>query len=322
MTILVLAASVALLVVGVALSAFFSGSETAYYRQNRLRVAINAQHGDAEAKRILWFIRRPADFVATVLVGNNVANYLVTVALGLALVSIVPSRSNAAEIIFTVLLSPIVFLFGELVPKNVNYLQPLRSLEAKIRVFRWFYTLFRPLSYPVVELTRRLQTEGGDNLVPRLARLQLGDLILQGQTEGVLTDTQVQLANALLAAGNEPIESHVLTTAVMGLPASVDRDAALAHAHRYGLTWLALEDPARPGRWVGSVSVGQLLGDQSARSPLQLAKLMPQLDAAATRLDASRLIRESGGGYGIVRRDGDYLGLVSLQAIVAPVFRA
>ena len=67
---------VVLFLVGLALSAFFSGSETGFYRMTRLRLVMEASAGDAISRAMLWLANRPSLFVATTLVGNNLANYL------------------------------------------------------------------------------------------------------------------------------------------------------------------------------------------------------------------------------------------------------
>ena len=316
MTVLALAAAVALLAGGIWLSAFFSGSETAFYRISPLRVTVASQQGSEPARRIMRYVRKPAAFVATVLVGNNVANYVVTVAIGLLLAIFVPVRTDAVEIGATMLLAPVIFLLGELVPKNVNFVRPLQSLAANIRLFDAFYLLFRPLSWGLVQLTRFLQADA--EISPALGRHQLSDLIERGNTEGVLTEAQVQMGRAMLRNGSEPIGVQVIShDFISGLPATVSRDEAIGHAHRYGITWLALHEPGRPDRWVGSVSIGQLL--TSDRQPEELVRPMPRLRAETTRLTASRLIRESGGGFAVVVEDGQYRGLVSLQAVARPL---
>lgn len=321
MTVLLLAFAMAIFAGGVSLSAFFSGSETAFYRVSMARVAAAAEDGDERASRILRFVRRPAAFVATVLVGNNVANYLVTVASGLALAAVLPERSDAVEIALTIAISPIVFLFGELVPKNVNYLQPLRSLRAKVRLFGVFDLLFRPLSYPVVQLTRLLSDEGDQSLPLALSRHQLGELIERGETEGVLTEPQVRLGNALLRSGSQPIADHVLTSDRMILDADVSRAEAREYAHRFGLGWVVLRESDEPARWVGAVSIGDLLAGEPERNPRDLARPMPTLRPTTTRLVAGRLIREADSGYAVVVDDDRYVGLVSLHNVVSPLFR-
>ena len=321
MSIVVLAGSLALLAVGIWLSAFFSGSETAFYRVSLLRVAAAAQTGDRACRRILRFVRQPAAFVATVLVGNNVANYIVTLAIGGVLAVLAPRRSDAIEIAATVALAPFVFLLGELVPKNVNFLQPLRSLASRIRIFGVFHSLLLPLSWPLVQLTRLIQRGNAADVPAGLGRNQLSDLIEKGEQEGVLTRTQVRLGNALLKCGAEPIGEQVgAIDMVSVVPLEIGRDEAIETAHRYGLTWLVLRTTGPQPRWGGSVSIGQLLA--SDEPPHELARRMPHLRHDTPRLLAAQLIRESGGGYAVVLKDRAEIGLVSLQAVARPLLSA
>ena len=65
---------------GVALSAFFSGSETGFYRVTRVRLLLDWLAGDRLARGLLWTTNHPSVFVATALVGNNLANYIASLA--------------------------------------------------------------------------------------------------------------------------------------------------------------------------------------------------------------------------------------------------
>ena len=66
-----------LFVVGMLLSAFFSGAETGFYRVTRVRLVLDAMGGDWIASRLLSLTNNPTLFVATTLIGNNLANYLI-----------------------------------------------------------------------------------------------------------------------------------------------------------------------------------------------------------------------------------------------------
>src|SRR5688572_17340597 len=98
--------------VGLRLSAFFSGSETGFYRASFLRITIDAQAGDKTARWLLWFAHHPSAFVATTLVGNNVANYLITLAVGLGTLAVFQHDAEWLEIAATLLVAPVVFVFG------------------------------------------------------------------------------------------------------------------------------------------------------------------------------------------------------------------
>ena len=66
---------------GLFLSAFFSGSETGFYRVTRMRLVLDAMGGDRTARGLLWLTNHPSMFIATALVGNNLANYLTSLAI-------------------------------------------------------------------------------------------------------------------------------------------------------------------------------------------------------------------------------------------------
>ena len=61
---------------GLILSALFSGSEIGFYRIPRVRLRLDALEGDFIARGLLWLTNYPTLFVATTLIGNNIANYI------------------------------------------------------------------------------------------------------------------------------------------------------------------------------------------------------------------------------------------------------
>ncbi|MDA1018501.1 MAG: DUF21 domain-containing protein, partial [Planctomycetota bacterium] len=138
-TLLTVLSAMAVFGVGLWLSAFFSGSETGFYRASPLRLNIDAHAGDPIAIQLQWFSRNPAHFVATTLVGNNVANYLTTLAIGMVAFAIFPGSGGSTEILVTIALSPVVFIFGELIPKNLYYRAPLTLLRRRTAMFVVFY---------------------------------------------------------------------------------------------------------------------------------------------------------------------------------------
>ncbi len=113
---------------GLFLSAFFSGSETGFYRATRLRLVLDAMGGDRIARGLLFLTNHPALFVATALVGNSAANSLISLAAVIAMGRLFP-HPEAAEIMATIALAPIVLVYGELLPKNLFLQAPNRLLR-------------------------------------------------------------------------------------------------------------------------------------------------------------------------------------------------
>ena len=156
---LVLAAML-LFVLAVRMSAFFSGSETGFYRLSRIRLSLEAQAGDPVARRLVWFCRHPERFVATALVGNNIANYITTVAVGFLAMAWTPDRSGVAEIVLTLLSSPIIFIWGELIPKSVYLRAPMKLLRKHARALMAWYYLLRPVTVPLALISRLVERLG------------------------------------------------------------------------------------------------------------------------------------------------------------------
>ena len=76
MTLLIVAISITL--VGVLLSALYSGLETGLYTINRIRLDVRAAASMPSALRLKFFVDNPTRMLAVLLVCNNIANYLAT----------------------------------------------------------------------------------------------------------------------------------------------------------------------------------------------------------------------------------------------------
>lgn len=131
---------------GLFLSAFFSGSETGFYRATRLRLVLDAMAGDRAARGLLFLTNHPALFVATALVGNTAANYLISLATVIGMGQVFPLVPKAAEIIASIVLAPIVLVYGELLPKNLFLQAPNRLLRRGGGLFLFFVALLFPLA--------------------------------------------------------------------------------------------------------------------------------------------------------------------------------
>ena len=212
---LLLAIASSLFVVGVRLSAFFSGSETGFYRVSFLRLSIDAHTGDSVAKRLLWFVQNPEFFVATTLVGNNIANYLTTIAIGLGTEAFIDSPSIVVEVGATLLFAPVIFVFGELMPKNLYFRAPIRLLRNNSRLFKLCYRSFLPASIPLVWIARlleKLSSATSNRADFLLGRHRLIQVLSKGHEHGILTNQQGILVHGLLHDATRPISEIMIPT--------------------------------------------------------------------------------------------------------------
>jgi len=125
------------------LSAFFSGSETALMTLNRYRLQHLVKRKHRGAIKAHELLKRPDRLIGLILLGNNFANILAS-----SIATLIAIRIGGNEAIATAtgLLTFVVLIFAEVMPKTVGALRP----ETLAFVSAWIYIPLMKLFYPVV----------------------------------------------------------------------------------------------------------------------------------------------------------------------------
>ncbi len=259
----------ALFLFGLVLSALFSGSETGMYRVSRTRLVLDALGGSRSARALIWLLNRPTIYVATALVGNNLANFLTSFAIVTAVAAIF-GESFIAELVGPMLLTPMVFVFGELLPKLWFFQAPYRLLGI-VKPFLLLSTLiFLPVSSLLALLAMALSALTGQapfRLRMVMARGELTQLLRAGEEAGILHSGQRSLAGQLFDVGNEPAISFAVPLARLArVKYPIDREktaaAGMRANHPIGLV-------GRKGRIKGYLRYSELeTGDEIEIRPV------------------------------------------------------
>lgn len=226
--------AVVLFLIGLILSAFFSGSETGLYRVPRTRLVLDGLSGSFGARGMICLVNRPAVFVATTLVGNNVANYLTS----FAIVRGVASLSGAgpkAELIGPMLMTPLVFVLGELLPKYFFYHAPYRLLLAVRPMLLTMTVLFLPISMLLGLLGSLLSWLTGQTPFKyrlAMARGELDQLLKAGHEAGILAAGQRSLAQNIFEIGNQAAVSFGVPPERLAMVEAPVDPATAAHQAR------------------------------------------------------------------------------------------
>jgi len=311
-----------MLLAGLGLSAFFSGNETGFYRASRVRLLLDALGGDRISRGLLWLANNPSLFVATSLVGNNVANYVVSLAIVL-IVSLAFGRSHAAaELVGPIVFAPVVFVYGELLPKNLFYLAPNRLLRRFGSLFLLFVLLFSPVAGLLWAMGRLLQAvlgEAPERVRLTLARKELEDVLQQGHDAGILKPAQHRLAQNLFAVANRPVTDFATPLArVATIRRGAVKQKALRLARRQRQPALPVIDP-QSRELVGYVRVIDLC--LSGSEMLDEVRPLLAISAAETHVGAllnMQTRRESLAK--LVDSHGKVVGLVYAQSLNEPLF--
>jgi len=195
-----------LLLLGIFLSGFFSGSETGFYRASRVRIVIASLDGDRMSKALVKLINNPALFVATTLIGNNVANYVTSLAI--VLLARQMQVSGIGEMLAPILLSPLLFVYGELLPKNLFYQAPNFLLRLAAPLFLFFAFLFWPVAavlWAMSWMLERLLGQSPEKIRLTLARKELQEVFEEGLEAGILHPTQRHLAQSFFLVAAQTV---------------------------------------------------------------------------------------------------------------------
>ena len=299
-----------LFALGLWLSAVYSGSETAFYRASTLRLTFDAAAGSRPARRILSFAKRPARFVATILVGNNVANYLTTAAVGVGVGAVVSGGGGLAEVLATWAVAPVVFVCGELLPKQLCYRAPSHFLTKAAAFLRASVVLTAPLTVPLAALAKLLEGAGGTgrSVGGAFGRTRLTELLKGGAEAGLLTEAQDRLVEGVLSIAPGAAGDHATPPErAVCLPVGCGREAVLHEAARLGVREVLLVngegpgglDPTDPRRFAGYVRAAEVAADPD-RPPRLLVRPLPLLPATATKLEALVELRRCGEAVGLL----------------------
>ncbi len=206
-----------IIVVSLLFSAFFSGMEIAYISSNKIHIEIEKKQNGLLAKLLVKLTAKPSKFIATMLIGNNIALVIYGVFMGELLVSWfktnLPSNYDMVNYLFsnlslltqTVISTLVILITAEFLPKV--FFQIYSNLLLKIFAFPAvvFYILFSIISdfllwISDVILKQFFKTEG-DQVQLAFSKVELGNYIneqMETVEEHEEVDSEIQMfQNAL-----------------------------------------------------------------------------------------------------------------------------
>ncbi len=310
---------------GLSLSSIFSGTETGVYSVNRLRLAVRAgaTPPDRRAQRLKREIDHPERLIATLLIGNNAANYAGS--LGLTALLVLAGLEEWAVItVNAAVLTPVLFVIGETIPKDLfreeaDRLTPRLALP--LAVFRMLATV--TLLLPVVMLVAGAMQRaiGGQRIETIQQRQRIGALLKEAGSGGVLSAEQASLIDRALVVGEMPIASVMIPWnrvhrigAEWRMP-RVQQSAVKAS----GASQTRMPVVDRRGGVIGLARTIDVALAPEEGSGASLAKSAVMIDAGDTVRHALRLFAERDIRCAVVTADGKPVGLASYDDLLGPL---
>lgn len=213
-------ANIIAIVICVMMSAFFSSSEMAYSSCNQIRLENFAEDGNKRAASALKLAEKFDDSLSTILIGNNLVNIASS---SLASVLVLRTLGSSFTWLSTVLITIIVVIFGETIPKILAKQNATRYAIMNARAIQCLRILFYPVTWLVVRLVNLL-TMGlkGEPEEDRSVE-ELQTIIDTAEDEEVLDEDQSELVKAAIDF-SEISASEVMTARVDMVALDVEDD--------------------------------------------------------------------------------------------------
>ena len=215
------------LLILIALSAFFSGTELAFVVANKLKIEVRARKKNFAALSAQYFVNHPHNFFSTILIGNNIV-IIAYASLGAVFLS---SLFGWSEITILIISSLIILLFGEILPKYfarelADQIVVLTSIPLRVCSY---------ILYPAVKITsafsnRIMQASSikTDNIYHLFDKEEIKGLIKESESAGMVDKRDSELISKVIELGDQRVyEAMTPRTDIVGIEINKDISDAL-----------------------------------------------------------------------------------------------
>jgi len=181
-------------------SAFFSASEMAFTTVNQIRLKNLADNKVRGARKAIYITEHYDKTLSTILIGNNLVNIGLTTICAYIFSTLI-ADPTLANILNTVIMTIIVLIFGEILPKTVAKVNA-QKLALAVSGFMYFLLkLLTPISWVFIKmqnLATKKSKEVSIEEEPTVTEGELESIIDQMEEEGVISNDSAKVMQGVL----------------------------------------------------------------------------------------------------------------------------
>jgi CBS domain containing-hemolysin-like protein len=324
---------VILILVSILFSAFFSGMEIAFVSSNKLRVEIDRKQKKIFAALVSYFIKHPARFIATMLVGNNIALVIYGIAFAILLEEpirrVIGYGSDAVVLLIQTLVSTLIILLtAEFLPKTLFRINPNNSLRLLSLPIMVFYALL----YPITMLTMGISnftmkyllrvSPDAPSSEPVFSKVDLDHFLTTVQSEQKIDSEPIEdlkiFKNALQFSGLKVRDCMIPRTDVIALEADTSLEDLTQRFIETGLSRILI--------YRGTIDnvIGYVNSKELYRKPEEIKTLIKPIQFVPETLPVNKLlttfIKEGKSIALVVDEFGGTSGLITTEDIIEEIF--
>ena len=141
--------------IGLILSALFSAAEISFLQSNIIQISVWKEQGNKIAKSAENVIKNPEKYITTILLGLNLSNVLMS-----SFTTIILYKMQVPELYILIIISLIILIFGEILPKSFCHEYPNKFALFFTRFFLVSDFLLRPIVWIFRNYTKKISITG------------------------------------------------------------------------------------------------------------------------------------------------------------------
>lgn len=215
---------VIVLIILIALNAFFAASEIAYIALNDAKIERQAKEGNKKAQQIQKMLETPSKFLSTIQIGITLAGFLSSAfasdafasKMAPALNNLIPIGigvwQNISIILITIILSFFTIIFGELVPKRLAMKHYEKIAFATIGIIRTISVITAPFVKLLSVTTNAISKifGVGENEEEIVTEEEIKMMVDQGKEDGTIEEDEKEYINNVFEF-NDITASEIMT---------------------------------------------------------------------------------------------------------------
>jgi len=206
-----------ILVIFLAASAFFSGSEVALFSLDKRKIKKQFKSHSLKLKYIESLLDTPRRLLVTILIGNtvfNVAASIVAVTIAIEAAPLTGISEGLAITLQIILLTLLILLFGELLPKVFASSNPVSFASRTVIPVYWVGVIVYPIAETITELIKLTKSKFvSEKSITVLTKDEITDLTEIGQEKGALEEEEHELIKSIVTF-KEIIAGEIMTPRV------------------------------------------------------------------------------------------------------------
>jgi CBS domain containing-hemolysin-like protein len=314
--------SILLIILSLAMQAFFAGSEMGIISSNRIKISHLAFRGSRKAKYLERLFENPEKLLGTTLVGVNIA-VIVGSSMAASLASLYFKNPEIAAVASTLVMLPLVLIFGQILPmtfarKNSTLFSLLVAYPIKVAYFILFPLVFT--AGGVANLFSKLFRSKQTKKSHFVTRDELKLLIKEGMKKGVGDDILMDMAYEIFDFGKTEAEDiKVPLKNVVSASKDIAVDGLIKIVADTGYSWIPIYSE-RPDNIVGLVKATDLLTEDFANKALNVMRPCYLIRENELLEDILKRMQQDKINFAVISNSsGKLTGIVTLEDIIEEI---